>query len=116
MQGYDIFEMLPFLLLDNAIKFSPPYNDIHVTFFESRPNLTVTVLSIGPPLDKGEELKVFEAGYRGKHASGYASGSGLGLTIAKQICDIHKIKISVKSEGDTFLVTLQFAPETLIFD
>jgi hypothetical protein len=116
VQGYDIFEMLPFVLLDNALKYSPPDDDIHVTFFESKPNLNVTVLSTGPPLEKGEELRVFEARYRGKNASDYAVGSGLGLTLAKQICDIHKINISVKSERTKFLVTLQFDPERLIFD
>lgn len=115
LQGYDIFEMLPFVLLDNALKFSPPDDDIHVTFFEKPPNLTVTVFSTGPPLDKGEETKVFEASYRGKYASKYASGSGLGLTIAKKICDLHNISIFVKSDGNKFLVTLQFDPKSLTF-
>lgn len=115
IKGYDIFEMLPFVLLDNALKFSPPNDDIHVTFFESSTNLSVTVFSTGPPLDKGEELKVFEEGYRGKHASKGVSGSGLGLTIAKKICDVHNINIFVKSEGGKFLVTLQFDPKSLVF-
>jgi K+-sensing histidine kinase KdpD len=118
IQGYDIFGMLPFVLLDNAVKFSPPNENIRVTFFEQKRTLAITIQSVGPPLNAGEEEKVFEESYRGEHAKNVATGSGIGLTLAKWICDIHDIEISVRSEptamGSLFIVTLEFDPARLI--
>jgi len=117
--GYEIFDMLPFVLLDNAIKFSPPNESINVTFFEEEKKLTITIHSKGPPLDHGEETKVFEEFYRGKYAKNESTGSGLGLSVAKKICDIHRININVRSMSSSgeklFIVTLVFDPERLCY-
>jgi len=122
IRGYNVFEMLPFLLLDNALKFSPPDKKIHVTFFEKSPNLTITIASYGPSLARGEEQKIFETGYRGKNARDISTGSGLGLSLAQQVCNVHNITISARSDENLksngkymFLVTLEFDPETLKF-
>jgi signal transduction histidine kinase len=55
-----------------------------------------------------EKEKIFEKFYRTK-TGGHLCGSGLGLTIAKQIITAHGGKIWVESEpgnGSTFLFTL----------
>ncbi len=120
LKGYKMFDILPFVLLDNALKFSPPDKDIYVNFFEKRPDLSVTVISEGPPLEIGEKEKIFEESYRGVNVSNNTSGSGLGLYVAKQICGFHNIEISATSNKQLrdqaqFILTLEFDPETLIW-
>ena len=45
------FELVPFVLLDNAIKYSPPSQEINISFNESNSNnLEVTLTSMGPTL------------------------------------------------------------------
>ena len=115
--GHDIFDMLPFVLFDNAIKFSPQEMNIHVTFFEDKNSLTITVTSVGPLLLAGEEKRIFEDFYRGENAKKVAAGSGIGLALAKKICQLHSIDIEAKSriesKGNLFIVTLVFDPTRL---
>jgi signal transduction histidine kinase len=74
------------VLLDNAIKYSPDYGAIMVNI--SHDALEVT--DSGPGIPKEEREKVFERFYRGKHG---VQGNGLGLAIAKQICELLNITI-----------------------
>jgi len=46
IMGYPIFELLPFVLLENAIKYSPPEQDITVSFVEEKRGLQVIINSI----------------------------------------------------------------------
>ena len=90
--GYEIFEIIPFILIDNAIKYSPKTQDVEVHFNETTSLIKVAVKSIGPKCEKSELKKIFERSYRGKFAS-HIEGSGRGLYLAKQICDINNIDI-----------------------
>jgi Histidine kinase-, DNA gyrase B-, and HSP90-like ATPase len=123
IRAHDIFDMLPFVLLDNAIKYTPKDNNIYVTFFEDFPKLSITVSSFGPTLSAKEREIIFKKSTRGMSASKLVAGSGLGLNLAKLICDQYNIEISVDSDPPTkkigkipysrFLVTLKF-PEDLL--
>lgn len=95
IMGYKIFDLLPFVLLDNAIKYSPKDKDIRVTFLEKDNSLSVTIMSYGPPLLAGEEQFVFEETFRGENVKNTTEGSGIGLSLAKKICDIHDISIMI---------------------
>jgi signal transduction histidine kinase len=86
-------------LLLNAIKYTPPGGQIKLTV-KNRPNHIKTRISdtgIGIPSD--EINKVFDEFYRGSNVpKDLKSGSGLGLSIVKQIIENHKGKIRVSSE------------------
>ncbi len=124
LYGHDIFEMLPFVLLDNAVKFSPLESDIYVSFFENAPDLTITVVSTGPQLQPGEETEVLRESVRGEYAQAVSTGSGLGLALAKQISDHYNIALSVKSGNvertvdglpyARFIVTMEFDPSMIM--
>jgi len=98
INGYDVFELLPFVLLENAIKYSPPEQSITVSFIEGKHQLEVIIKSIGPILSEDEQKHLFEADFRGENAKKTCNGSGTGLHFAKLVCDLHSVGISARSE------------------
>ena len=119
VDGYQFFEILPFLLVENAMKFSPKDQTLAIDFYEDRKSLEVVVTSYGPALEDGEEEKIFQKGYRGRNAVKVAPGTGAGLYLAKLICEHHNIEISAESRYEhvitvgnvpycDFAVTLRF--------
>lgn len=98
IDGYDVFELLPFVLLENAIKYSPPGENIAVSFTEAKHSLEIIVNSLGPVLSKDEKEHLFEADFRGVNAMKVSRGSGTGLYFSKMVCDLHDIEISAQSQ------------------
>ena len=74
-------------LIDNALKYAPNESDIYISV-KSDPNPNVMVLDQGPgyPVEDFDNLTTRFA--RGKNADGVV-GSGLGLTIAKDVAVAH---------------------------
>ncbi|HWH83022.1 MAG TPA: ATP-binding protein, partial [Burkholderiaceae bacterium] len=61
------FELVPFVILDNAIKYSLVDRQVSVQFEErANQSLTVTVQSVGPLVEGDEIPHLFDRGYRGK--------------------------------------------------
>ncbi|MCU0537087.1 MAG: HAMP domain-containing histidine kinase [Hydrococcus sp. Prado102] len=95
-------------LLSNAIKYSPAGSaiDLMVSCEDEKVIFQIQDKGIGIP--EADRKKLFEPFYRGRNAS-YTSGSGLGLTIVKNLVDLHGGCIEVASEagvGTTFTVVL----------
>lgn len=87
-----VFELLPFVLLENAVKYSPRSQVVTVGFEPIGGRQTVTITSVGPAVADAELPYLFEKGYRGAQAAGLP-GEGLGLFLAKQVCRLHDIQI-----------------------
>jgi signal transduction histidine kinase len=72
--------------------------------------LIISVKDFGIGIKKEEIDKIFERFYRGgDELTRTVKGSGLGLTLVKQILEAHRGKVSVESEigkGSTFMVRL----------
>lgn len=85
-------------LVHNAISYTPPGGQVTVrmALCEGRPQLCVIDNGPGIPID--ERPKVFERFYRGSATD--AQGTGLGLAIVKEICDRHRIEISIGEGPD----------------
>lgn len=98
-QMYRIMDIVPYIIIENAMKYAPSNSAIDITFREDADHCIATITSLGPPLGIDEEQLIFERGYRGKHAEsvGSISGSGLGLSIVKSICDIHGYRVIASS-------------------
>jgi len=99
------------ILLDNAIKYSPRHNKIIVTAKITQKNVVLTVQDFGIGMKESEIPFIFNRFYRADSSRGKASvdGYGLGLSIAKQIVDVHNGRIDINSKvnkGTTFTVTL----------
>jgi len=96
-------------LLSNAVKYCRPGDNITVTATEERDNLTVNVADTGPGISADALPYIFERFYRVPGTEDLALGTGLGLTITRQIIEAHGGKIAVSSEeghGATFTFTL----------
>jgi len=96
---YPTFETLLFILLENAIKYSPNNKPVEVIFDEHDHILDITIKSIGPFCDENEILHLCDKGFRGQNAKvAHESGQGFGLNFARKICTMHNIGLSFKSD------------------
>ena len=97
-------------LIDNAIKYSGEARNIFVRAFAENQYLIITVKDSGIGIRKEEIDKVFERFYRGGDVlTRTVKGSGLGLTLVKQIVEVHHGNVNVESEpghGSTFSIRL----------
>lgn len=98
-------KQLILIIFDNAIKFSPQKGIISIKAGRKpKPFFSITDNGIGIP--RQEQRKIFYRFYQ-IDKSRSKSGSGLGLSIAKWIADMHKASIFIKSgqgKGSTFTV------------
>lgn len=96
------------ILLDNAIKHSETGKTVTVTLKKEK-NIVLTVTNEGEGIPKGEEEKIFERFYRADDSRNRAENRyGLGLAIAKNICQSHNAQISAKSENGKTTFTVIF--------
>ncbi len=97
------------ILLENAIKYTPPGGLIDLYCTSSRTNMILKVQDTGEGVDKSWQKKIFQPFFR---ASTSQSGAGLGLAIAKKITEAHSGSIGVLSSrgrGSCFWVKVGLA-------
>lgn len=110
----DSITILPYLLIDNAVKYSKAGSKINIEFYQDNGILNQIIINSVPSYKITENPNLFfNRGYRASNNTSKSSGSGLGLDIVKQICDYNNIKVSidVESEGfetQKFVVILKF--------
>ncbi len=95
-------------LLTNAIKYSPPDGEIHITTSRHGDTVIVQVQDHGMGIPVAEQQRVFDTFHRATNV-GNISGTGLGLVIVKQCVALHGGTIALNSEvgvGTTFVITL----------
>lgn len=97
-------------LLDNAIKFSPENDEICLKAFIFDNNLRIEVSDNGVGIAPENHFKIFDKFLQLENAYiKKESSTGLGLTITKELVQMHGGKISVESDigkGATFIVEL----------
>ncbi|HYM84833.1 MAG TPA: HAMP domain-containing sensor histidine kinase [Candidatus Dormibacteraeota bacterium] len=100
-------------LVGNAVKFTPRGGHVRVRLRPSEDGATIAVVDTGIGIDQAELPHIFERFYRGSRSEARSSGSGLGLSIAKSIVDLHHGRIGVSSRvgtGSRFEVLLPGDP------
>lgn len=99
-------------LLDNAIKFSSGMIVVEIFVETDENNLYLKIRDNGIGIQKEDINKIFEKFYRGRNAPEHTStGTGLGLTLVKQIIEAHCGMVSVESKvggGSVFTLTIPF--------
>lgn len=98
-------------LIDNGIKYSAGAKKVCVRGFTENQYLIIAVQDFGVGIKPEEIDKVFERFYRGgDELTRTVKGSGLGLTLVKQIVQAHHGTVHVESEpgrGSTFSIRLR---------
>ncbi len=98
-------------LIDNAVRLAPASTTVTVSSGTSDGWAVLTVSDQGPGLSPEDRDRVFQRFWRGTASGGY-KGSGLGLTIVRQIAEGHGGTVTVSSElgaGSTFALWLPLA-------
>jgi two-component system sensor histidine kinase BaeS len=97
-------------LVSNALRHTPAGGRITLTATLQGNSVLMTVQDTGEGIPPEELPRIFERFYRGDEARQVHGGeSGLGLTIAKSIIELHGGTIAVEStpgEGTTFTIAL----------
>lgn len=103
-------KQLLYILLDNAVKYSPDGGQVKVKLSQRDRHWTMSVSDEGIGIDAEDQSRIFDRFFRSdKSRTRTVGGHGLGLSIAKWIAGIHGGTITVKSEpgkGSTFTVQL----------
>lgn len=104
-------------ILSNSIKYSAPGTPIELHAFAARldsgPGVAIRVQDHGVGMTPQQQAQVFDAFYRADTGSG-VQGSGLGMTIFKEIIDLHGGRIdlqSVPGGGTTITMVLPAASQ-----
>ena len=107
---YQKIQQILYNLVNNAIKYSPENNEVEISAENKKKNFIIKVHDNGIGIDKKYHGKIFakfvqlDSAYTKKESS-----TGLGLTITKELTELHGGRISIKSEvnnGSTFIVEL----------
>ncbi len=97
-------------LIDNAIKYSGDSRKVVVGASVEGQSLAIAVQDFGIGIKKEDIDRVFERFYRGgDELTRTVKGSGLGLTLVKEIVEAHRGKVHVDSEpgkGSVFSIRL----------
>lgn len=115
-----IIEVGLYILVENAIKYSPEGSSVNITFIEYSKGLDVKFQNWGPRILPSELAHITERGYRADTVKrmGDIEGSGIGLYLLKRICDSNNIRLKIDIGDDMrnlsgwiykpFIVTLGF--------
>jgi signal transduction histidine kinase len=96
-------------LLTNAVKFSPPGGTVAIDVSGTDDAATIRVRDDGRGIPPEHLEHIFEPFFRSRaHGQPHARGTGLGLTICRQIVTLHggTIRAEGAGRGSTFTVTL----------
>jgi len=113
---YQKIQQILYNLVNNAIKFSPENDEVEISAKRNKKNFVLKVHDNGIGIDKKYHGKIFakfvqlDSAYTKKESS-----TGLGLTITKELTELHGGKISIKSEvnnGSTFIVEIPLIKNT----
>jgi len=103
-------------ILDNALKYSPAGSPIGVRGTVQNGEAVVTIADEGPGIPEHDMPHIFDRFYRGKQVSTRLPGTGMGLTIAREIVQAHGGHIEARNsanKGAEFSFTLPLAPVTV---
>ena len=97
----DSITILPYLIIDNAVKYSREKSTIKIRFYQNNDILKkMTISSLPSYIIMENPSKLIERGYRATNNTSKSSGSGLGLNIASQICEYNNINLKINIDAD----------------
>lgn len=94
---YESFINLPFILIDNALKYSLKDQSIEININDSlQDRVEIEIISYSPLINDEDKKHIFEKYYRGCNVKTLVpEGQGIGLFLARIIADAHDINITL---------------------
>ncbi|MGC2658513.1 MAG: ATP-binding protein [Bryobacteraceae bacterium] len=99
-------------IIDNALKYGAQRSPIVVSAEETDGILSISVRDHGRGITELEQRHVFDKFYRGSFSESGIQGTGMGLSIAREIVEAHSGTLRVESElgkGSRFTIALHAA-------
>ena len=104
-----LMTMLLTQYIDNACKYAIYGTTITIRAVQSKAEVIFSVHSFGPVIPMADRERIFDRYYRSSISSTRASGTGIGLSVAKRVATIHGGYVWVTSdqdEGNTFFAAI----------
>ena len=101
-------------LIRNAITFTPENGTISITVKKEDTFISLSVADTGPGIPKDDLDRIFEPFERVQSGGRGSGGAGLGLTLVRNIVDLHHGTIKIESEegkGTDVIVTIPIVQE-----
>jgi two-component system sensor histidine kinase ChvG len=89
VRGRDSLSQVIDNVIENARSFSPPDGSVRVLCRRVKDNIEIVVDDDGPGIRPDALDKIFERFYTDRPHQGFGQNSGLGLSISKQIVEVH---------------------------
>ncbi len=112
----DRLEQVIVNLLSNAYKYTPDHGNISLSLNETPTHIEIMISDDGPGISKDAVEQIFNRFYRQKDEN-LIGGTGIGLSITKQIIDQHDGEIDVKSKvgkGSSFTIKIKKGKEHFV--
>ena len=96
-------------LVENAFKYSPKDSPVHLSIFSDTEEACLSVQDQGIGISNEEQQKIWNRFYQADTSRGNDEGSGLGLSMVKQIAELHGGFMTLDSSpgcGSTFTLHL----------
>ncbi len=96
-------------LISNAIKYTPEKGSVDIRLWQDDKTVSLSVKDSGIGMTSEECLKIWERFYRTTASKHFAKGSGLGLSIAKDLVELHGGTLVVESkqgQGTSFKLNM----------
>lgn len=108
---FDKLDKIVYNLLSNAAKYTMEGGTITLKqeYDTERETFTFSLNNPGEPIPADKQAHLFERFYEGEYRKFHTIGTGIGLSLTKDLVNLHHGEISVhcdKETGNTFIVTL----------
>lgn len=103
-------------LVDNALKHAPGHSPVRIGAEIRNSDVSFWVADDGPGIMRAEGERIFERFYRGRLNRDAVPGSGIGLSVVREIARAHGGDASVASEpgkGARFVITVPMEKEDI---
>ncbi|GLR19197.1 hybrid sensor histidine kinase/response regulator transcription factor [Portibacter lacus] len=105
----DKYDKILYNLLSNALKFTDNNGNVDLFLHQRNGNIIVEVSDNGIGIPQKSQEKIFARFYQDMSNKHYNTGSGIGLSLARSLVELHKGEIQVESkpnEGSVFTIEL----------